>query len=213
MSDAAPKLLLIDGLSLAFRAFYALPTDLATPNGTVTNAVYGFTSMLLNLLLDHKPDHVAVVFDRPEPTFRHEAEAEYKANREAAPHILREQMGLVRQMVDVLRMPDVRVVVEFEPQSRMEGEVQQMEPGFPVIEFADITRGTVTGRRSAQDITVFDSVGFALEDYSALCFLHQLLQEQRALRRDIDLVPTLQDPKDLFGGTLGGGRARLRIAG
>src|SRR6187551_708021 len=99
------KVMLIDGNSLTYRAFFALPTDIATASGQVTNAVYGFTSMLLNLLLDHKPDHVAVVFDRPEPTFRHVAEAEYKANREAAPDILREQMGLVRQMVDVLRMP------------------------------------------------------------------------------------------------------------
>jgi ornithine cyclodeaminase len=114
---------------------------------------------------------------------------------------------------DVLRMPDVRVIVEYEPQSRVEGEVQQMAPDFPVIEFAEIARGTQTGRRSAQDITVFDSVGFALEDYSALRFLHTLLQEQKSLRRDIDLVPQLNDPKDLFGGTLGGARARLRIAG
>jgi len=114
---------------------------------------------------------------------------------------------------DVLRMPNVRVVVEYEPQSRIEGEVQQMEPDFPVIEFAQIARGTQAGRHSPQDITVFDSVGFALEDYSALRFLHTLLQEQKSLRRDIDLVPQLQDPKDLFGGTLGGARARLRIAG
>jgi ornithine cyclodeaminase len=121
--------------------------------------------------------------------------------------------GKTELHADVLRMPNVRVVVEYEPQSRIEGEVQQMEPDFPVIEFADIACRNAPGRRSAQDITVFDSVGFALEDYSALCFLYGLLQEQRALRRDIDLVPTLQDPKDLFGGTLGGGRARLRIAG
>jgi ornithine cyclodeaminase len=121
--------------------------------------------------------------------------------------------GKTELHADVLRMPNVRVVVEYEPQSRIEGEVQQMEPDFPVVEFAEIARGTAPGRTSPQDITVFDSVGFALEDYSALRFLHALLQEQRALRREIDLVPTLQDPKDLFGGTLGGKRARLRIAG
>jgi ornithine cyclodeaminase len=121
--------------------------------------------------------------------------------------------GKTELHADVLRMPGVRVVVEYEPQSRIEGEVQQMEPGYPVIEFAAIARGTQVGRRSPQDITVFDSVGFALEDYSALRFLHALLQEEKSLRRDIDLVPQLQDPKDLFGGTLGGARARLRIAG
>lgn len=121
--------------------------------------------------------------------------------------------GKTELHADVLRMPDVRVVVEYEPQSRIEGEVQQMPADFPVVEFAEITRGAAAGRRSAQEITIFDSVGFALEDYSALRFLHALLQEQRALRREIDLVPTLADPKDLFGGTLGGKRARLRIAG
>jgi len=121
--------------------------------------------------------------------------------------------GKTELHADVLRMPDVRVVVEYEPQSRIEGEVQQMPANFPVVEFAEIARGTAPGRRSEHEITIFDSVGFALEDYSALRFLHALLQEQRALRREIDLVPTLTDPKDLFGGTLGGKRARLRIAG
>ena len=121
--------------------------------------------------------------------------------------------GKTELHADILRMPSVRVVVEYEPQSRIEGEVQQMPADYPVLEFADIARGTAPGRTSSQDITVFDSVGFALEDYSALRFLHSLLQEQRNLRHEIDLVPKLQDPKDLFGGTLGGARARLRIAG
>ena len=121
--------------------------------------------------------------------------------------------GKTELHADILRMPNVRVVVEYEPQSRIEGEVQQMEPDFPVVEFADVARGTASGRTTPHDITVFDSVGFALEDYSALRFLHSLLREQRGMRREIDLVPGLQDPKDLFGGTLGGARARLRIAG
>ena len=121
--------------------------------------------------------------------------------------------GKTELHADILRMPNVHVVVEYEPQSRVEGEVQQMPADYPVVEFAEIARGTAPGRRSPQDITVFDSVGFALEDYSALRFLHSLLQEQRSLRHEIDLVPKLQDPKDLFGGTLGGARARLRIAG
>ena len=67
-----PKLLLLDGHSLAFRAFYALPTDLATPAGTITNAVFGFTSMLAKVLADEQPDYIAVAFDTPGPTFRHE---------------------------------------------------------------------------------------------------------------------------------------------
>ena len=97
--------MLIDGNSLTYRAVFALPSDLATASGQVTNAVYGFTSMLVNLLRDHRPDEVAVAFDRPEPTFRHERIDTYKANRQEAPDILRQQMGLVRQVVEVLRLP------------------------------------------------------------------------------------------------------------
>jgi DNA polymerase-1 len=107
---AARTVLLIDGNSLVYRAFFALPTDLATASGQVTNAVFGFTSMLVNLLRDHKPDALAVAFDRPEPTFRHERVATYKANRESAPDILRQQMGLVREVVEALRIPIFEVV-------------------------------------------------------------------------------------------------------
>ena len=102
--------LLIDGNSLVYRAFFALPTDLATASGQVTNAVFGFTSMLVNLLRDHRPDALAVAFDRPEPTFRHERVDTYKANRSSAPDILRQQMGLVREVVDALRIPVFEVV-------------------------------------------------------------------------------------------------------
>jgi len=75
------KILLLDGNSLVYRAFFALPTDMATASGQVTNAVFGFTSMLINLLKDHQPDGIGVTFDRPEPTFRHELVADYKAGR------------------------------------------------------------------------------------------------------------------------------------
>src|SRR5919201_1359267 len=99
--------MLLDGNSIAYRAFFALPTDMATASGQVTNAVYGFTSMLINLLKDHKPDLIAVSFDRPEPTFRHELVPDYKAGRAEAPDILRQQMGLVRQVVETLQIPIV----------------------------------------------------------------------------------------------------------
>jgi ornithine cyclodeaminase len=115
---------------------------------------------------------------------------------------------------DILRMPGARVVVEYEPQSRIEGEIQQMEAGFPVTEFAALLNGAGQGRSSDADITIFDSVGFALQDYSALRFLHALLHEERGSHRQIDLVPRLDDPKDLYGGTIGSGkRARLRLTG
>jgi DNA polymerase I len=99
---ADDPLILIDGNSLTYRAFFALPTDLSTASGQVTNAVFGFTSMLINLMRDHGHRRMAVAFDRPEPTFRHEQVDTYKANRQAAPDILRQQIGLVRQVVETL---------------------------------------------------------------------------------------------------------------
>ena len=96
---AGDPLLLIDGNSLTYRAFFALPTDLATASGQVTNAVFGFTSMLINLMRDHGHRRMAVAIDRPEPTFRPEKLESDKANRYAAPDILRQQLGLVREVV------------------------------------------------------------------------------------------------------------------
>lgn len=96
------QILALDGNSLTYRAFFALPEDMATASGQTTNAVYGFTTMLMSLVKEHKPDGVVVAFDRPEPTFRHEAIPEYKAQREKAPETLRQQMGLVRELLDVL---------------------------------------------------------------------------------------------------------------
>ncbi|CAB4899405.1 unannotated protein [freshwater metagenome] len=104
------KLLILDGNSLTYRAFYALPTDMATASGQVTNAVFGFVSMFINLVKEHKPDGVLVTFDRPEPTFRHYANPQYKAQREAAPDILRQQMGLVREVLDALDVSSIDLV-------------------------------------------------------------------------------------------------------
>jgi ornithine cyclodeaminase len=112
---------------------------------------------------------------------------------------------------DILRRDDARVIVEYEPQSRIEGEIQQMPADFPVIELADVVCGTAVGRGSRDEVTIFDSVGFALEDYSALRFLRRLLEEDAGVRRTIDLLPELEDPKDLFGETLGGVVARQRL--
>ena len=95
-------LLLIDGNSLTYRAFFALPTDLTTASGQVTNAVTGFCSMLATLLRNHEPAGVAVAFDLPGDTFRHEREPSYKANRDKQPDILYEQLALVRELVEAL---------------------------------------------------------------------------------------------------------------
>jgi DNA polymerase I len=102
-------LLLIDGLSLAYRAFYALPADLATPEGTITNAVYGFTSMLVKVLGDEHPDGIAVVFDAPGRTFRHALDADYKGNRKETPDIFVPQIPLIHEVVDALKIPTLQV--------------------------------------------------------------------------------------------------------
>jgi ornithine cyclodeaminase len=99
---------------------------------------------------------------------------------------------------DILRRPDVRVVVEFEPQSRIEGEIQQMDAAYPVTELTRVLSGSAPGRADAHEVTVFDSVGFALEDFSSLRYLMRVHQEERGTQRQIDLVPDLEDPKDLF---------------
>ena len=79
MSEPPRRLFLLDGHSLAYRAFFALPQTLATSSGTVTNAVYGFTSMLIKLFGDEHPDLIAVAFDMGAPTVRLEMDADYKA--------------------------------------------------------------------------------------------------------------------------------------
>jgi DNA polymerase-1 len=103
------KLLLLDGHSIAYRAFYALPTDLATRDGTVTNAVYGFTSMLVKVLADEQPDHIAVAFDTRAPTFRDEMDAEYKAGRKETPDLFSAQLPLIREVLDALNVQVLEV--------------------------------------------------------------------------------------------------------
>ncbi len=97
------RLLLLDGHSLAFRAFFALPPEnFSTTTGQPTNAVYGFTAMLINVLRDEQPTHVAVAFDRSEPTFRHEQYVEYKATRKESPADFRNQLSLIFEVLDAL---------------------------------------------------------------------------------------------------------------
>ncbi len=97
------RLLLLDGHSLAYRAFFALPVEnFSTTTGQPTNAVYGFTAMLINVLRDEQPTHVAVAFDRGEPTFRHEQWVEYKANRRETPEDFRSQLSLIFEVLDAL---------------------------------------------------------------------------------------------------------------
>ncbi len=101
-----PRLLLLDGHSLAYRAFFALPVEnFSTTTGQPTNAVYGFTSMLINILRDEQPSHLAVAFDVGRKTFRSEIFAEYKANRAESPTDFRGQVSLVQEVLGALRVP------------------------------------------------------------------------------------------------------------
>ncbi len=116
LSDMGPRLpyvsrlLLLDGHSLAYRAFYALPAEnFSTQTGQHTNAVYGFTSMLINLLRDEEPTHVAVAFDVSRRTFRSETYADYKATRSATPSEFEGQISLVQEILDALAIPFVQV--------------------------------------------------------------------------------------------------------
>ncbi|MFP3906068.1 MAG: DNA polymerase I [Acidimicrobiales bacterium] len=163
------SLMLLDGNSLTYRAFFALPTDLVTASGQVTNAVYGFTSMLVNLVRDHRPDGIVVAFDRPEPTFRHEAVPEYKATREAAPDILRQQMGLVRQVLEVLAIPTVEqvgveaddIIASLATQARDRGDDVLIVTGdrdtYQLVEDPHIK--VLYNRRGVSDYALYDEAG------------------------------------------------------
>lgn len=103
VTSNANRLMLIDGHSMAFRAFYALPAEnFSTSGGQATNAVYGFLSMLSSLLVEEKPTHVAVAFDVGRQTFRTEMFPEYKAQREAAPPEFKGQVEIIKEVLETL---------------------------------------------------------------------------------------------------------------
>lgn len=104
--------------------------------------------------------------------------------------------GKTELHADVLRKG--AVFCEFEPQSRIEGDMQQMPADFPVTELWTVLSGKVVGRSSAEQVTIFDSVGFALEDYSALRFMRDVALEL-GMSETISLIPALPNPKNLFG--------------
>jgi DNA polymerase-1 len=137
-SGRRPRLLLLDGHSLAYRAFFALPVEnFSTTTGQSTNAVYGFTSMLINVLRDEAPTHVAVAFDVSRATFRSETYVEYKANRSKSPEEFSGQVSLIKEVLDALRIPYVE------------------KPGFE----ADDVIGTLATQARAEDFEVLICTG------------------------------------------------------
>ena len=128
------RLLLLDGHSLAYRAFFALPAEnFRTTTGQTTNAVYGFTSMLINLLRDEQPTHVAAAFDVSRKTFRAEAYAPYKANRSTTPDEFRGQVSLIHDVLGTLGIP-VLTKENYEADDLIATLVTRAEPaGFQVL--------------------------------------------------------------------------------
>jgi DNA polymerase-1 len=105
-----PRLLLLDGHSLAYRAFFALPVEnFSTTTGQPTNAVYGFTSMLINVLRDEQPTHIAVAFDVSRDTFRQAEYSDYKANRAKSPDEFKGQVSLIKEVLAALRVPAIEM--------------------------------------------------------------------------------------------------------
>jgi len=165
------KLLLLDGNSLTYRAFFALPTDMATASGQVTNAVFGFTSMFIYMVKDQQPDAVLVAFDRPEPTFRHEANPLYKAQREAAPDILRQQMGLVREVLAALNITVLDlagweaddILATLAEQAKLQGHEVVIVTGdrdsYQLVE--DPFVKVLYNKRGVSDYALYDEAGIA----------------------------------------------------
>jgi len=110
MGTSQKRLLLIDGHSMAYRAFYALPVEnFKTSAGQPTNAIYGFASMLINLIKEEKPTHIAVAFDVSRKTFRSEIFPEYKANRAKTPDEFRSQMSYLHELVSAFGITQFEV--------------------------------------------------------------------------------------------------------
>ncbi len=91
-----------------------------------------------------------------------------------------------------------RIFVEYPPQTRVEGEIQQLDPDHPVTELWQVITGAVAGRQSPRDITLFDSVGFAVEDFSALRYIHDCL-DSLPYSEPLDMIADPDDPRDLYG--------------
>lgn len=136
-------MILIDGHAVIFRAFYAYP-PLNTPKGELVNAVYGFASILLNVIRELQPTHIALSFDLAAPTFRHIAFANYKANREETPQDLIDQVDRVREVVSALNIP-IYTKEGFEADDVIGTIAQQVVQGGPS------TIGRDTRARIAQD--------------------------------------------------------------
>ncbi len=159
------RLLLLDGHSLAYRAFFALPVEnFATTTGQPTNAVYGFTSMLINVLRDEQPTHVAVAFDVGRQTFRSEMWTEYKAGRSETPTDFRGQVSLIKEVLEALAVPMVTaegfeaddVIATLATQAEAEGmDVLVVTGDRDTLQLVDDKVTVLMTRKGISDMTRF----------------------------------------------------------
>jgi DNA polymerase-1 len=159
------RLFLLDGHSLSYRAYFALPPTLATTSGQVTNAAYGFTSMLIKLLGEEHPDLIAVAFDKGKPTVRLEQYPEYKAGRRETPDDFKQQLPLIREVVETLRIPIVEVEGYEADDAIATLAVRASEAGIEVVivtadrDFFQLVRPGITvmfNRKGISDIVRYD---------------------------------------------------------
>jgi DNA polymerase I len=164
-AEAPKRLFLLDGHSLSYRAFFALPPSLATTSGQVTNAVYGFTSMLIKLLTEEHPDLIAVAFDVGKPTARLEKYAEYKAGRPETPDEFRQQLGLIVEVLETLRIPVIGIEGHEADDAIATLALRALEQGIEVVvvtadrDFFQLVRQGITvmfNVKGISDIRVYD---------------------------------------------------------
>ena len=201
-TDQKPTLMLLDGNSLAFRAFYALPAEnFKTKNGLTTNAVYGFTAMLINLLRDEKPSHIAAAFDVSRQTHRSEKFPEYKANRSATPDEFRGQIDITKEVLVALGIT-VLAEVGFEADDIIATLATQAEnDGYRVL--------VVTGDRDSLQLVSDDvTVLYPIKGVSELTrFTPEAVEAKYGLtpRQYPDFAALRGDPSDNLPGIPGVG--------
>jgi len=161
----AQKLMVVDGHAVVHRAFHAVRQELTTSRGELTNAVFGFTAILLKALQTERPDYWAVSFDRAAPTFRHESYAGYKAHRPAMPDPLREQFARVREVVAAFDIPIFEldgfeaddVIGTLSKQATAQGVETLIVTGdLDAVQLVTPTVTVLTPRRAADDISLYD---------------------------------------------------------
>jgi len=159
------KIILIDGNSLLYRAFFALPTTIALPSGQAVNGVYGFTSMLLRLFTDEQPDIAAVAFDSKAATFRHQQFADYKSQRQETPAELISQFSLVRDVLTAMDIPYFEldgyeaddILATLARQSEKKGDETIVVTGDrDAFQLIDEHTKVMTTRKGISDIVIYD---------------------------------------------------------